>query len=119
MGDALLAVFMLNYGGKKYDTPEKVIEELQKRKGSGGSMKAEVDIEELDELRERIRSLEHELASQTYQGNSIGYIHQKMECYGNQVGILGSWVRSVIESGRVVLDRSDEGDRVIAEMFDL
>ena len=47
-------------------------------------MKVEVELEELEELREQVDMLEHALANQTYNGNSIAYIYQKMKNYGDQ-----------------------------------
>ncbi|MHA2407308.1 MAG: hypothetical protein ACXACA_02915 [Candidatus Ranarchaeia archaeon] len=51
-------------------------------------MKVEIELDELTELKERIESLEYENYNQSYNGNSIGYIHQKMVAYRNQVGDL-------------------------------
>ena len=51
-------------------------------------MKVEVELEELEELREQVDMLEHALANQTYNGNSIAYIYQKMKNYGDQAAKL-------------------------------
>lgn len=54
------------------------------------ALEAERDIarkerdESRDDYEERISSLEHALASQTYKGNSIGYIYDKMVAYRNK-----------------------------------
>ena len=82
-------------------------------------MKVEVELDELIALRDRVSRLEAELAAQTYKGNSIGYIYDKMTNYGNQVAVLGPWISRWVESGDVVLSRHNDLDLQVAQVLGL
>ena len=82
-------------------------------------MKVEIELDDLNELREQVEHLERELANQTFQGNSIEYIHQKMTNYGNQVGLLGPFVKRAVEDGRLALRQNVETDHRVAALLSI
>ena len=82
-------------------------------------MKVEIELDDLNELREQVEHLERELANQTFRGNSIEYIHQKMTNYGNQVGLLGPFVKRAVEEGRLTLQQNVETDHRVAALLSL
>jgi len=83
------------------------------------TMKVEIELDDLNELREQVEHLERELANQTFRGNSIEYIHQKMINYGNQVGLLGPFVKRAVEEGRLTLRQNVETDHRVAALLSL
>jgi len=82
-------------------------------------MKVEVELDDLNELKDEIEHLQHSLANQTYMGNSIGYIYDKMKVYGDQVGLLGPFVRRAFEEGRLTIETGNEQDRKVVELLRL
>ena len=83
------------------------------------TMKVDIELDDLNELRDQVEHLERELANQTYAGNSISYIHQKMTNYGNQLGLLGPFVKRAVEEGRLVLRQNVETDHRVAALLRL
>ncbi len=79
-------------------------------------MKVEIELDDLYELKEHISSLESELANQTYMGNSISYIYDKMTIYKNQVGKLGNFVREGVREGYITVKPENEFAVEIAKM---
>lgn len=49
----------------------------------------------IERLREQLQGAEAELKAQTYHGNSVGYIYDKMLCYKDQVGTMGEIMRTL------------------------
>lgn len=71
--------------------------------------------EERDEYSERISGLEHELSTQTYMGNSISYIYDKMVNYRNQFSKLCG-VPGLLKKDESLLDAVP---RVVSERDEL
>jgi hypothetical protein len=82
-------------------------------------MKIEIELDALNELRDKICQLEYALANQNYHGNSIEYIHHKMTNYGNQLGLLGPFLKDAVRDGRLVLRNTVEIDQRVAKMLDI
>lgn len=70
-------------------------------------------IEELAALRAELEQARADLAAQVYDGNSIGFIHDKMKCYQTQVGTMAEMLRIMgvdySECGNDNAERHTEG----------
>ncbi len=64
-------------------------------------MKVEIELDDLNELREQLEAAQSDLANQVYAGNSISYIHSKMMNYRKKAGLYGDFVRTGIRHGFV------------------
>ena len=82
-------------------------------------MKVEIELDDLNGIRDQVEHLERELANQTYAGNSISYIHQKAANYGNQLMLLGPFVKRAVEEGRLTLRQNVETDHRVAALLHL
>lgn len=70
----------------------------------------------IEQLTAERDQLEFELASQTYHGNTIGYIYDKMLAYRNQVGELASERDRLQETlKRIMKENSDYIDGIDSE----
>jgi len=65
-------------------------EQLESEQGSHAITRRH--LKQLKRERDEART---ELANQTYEGNSIGYIYDKMTCYRTQVGTMGEMLRII------------------------
>ena len=79
-------------------------------------MKVEIELNDLNNLNDRILDLETELANQTYMGNSIGYIYDKMKAYKNMTGKLSDFVRDGVANGYISMNPNRELTVEIAKL---
>ena len=73
-------------------------------------MKVEIELDDLNELKNHVERLESDLANQIYNGNSISYIHSKMVNYGNSACLAGIFIRKAVKDGRLNIDNADTED---------
>ena len=62
---------------------------------------------------------QYQLSCQTYNGNSIGYIHQKMVAYGRQSLLMGNALRDIIKCGEGMPDPTHEIEIAKKAFFDI
>lgn len=73
-------------------------------------MKVEIELDDLNELKEQISSLENELSHQSYMGNSIGYIYDKMKVYANDSKAMGRKFSQAVKDGHITLNHGNKDD---------
>lgn len=61
--------------------------------------------DKIEGLMEENSLLDNALAAQTYQGNSVGYIYDKMHCYKDAVGTMGNIMQTL---GQAFTDFGDD-----------
>jgi len=77
-------------------------------------MKVEIELDDLNELKEEIASLQMELANQSYKGNSIGYIYDKMKVYANDSRATCRKFSKAVKEGHIKIHKGVDDDEWIA-----
>ena len=82
-------------------------------------MKVEIELEDLNELHERIERLELDLYEQVYMGNSIGYIYQKKQACDKQLRELIETIRQAVDDGKIDTTINSDKDEYLINIINV